>query len=117
LVERDAEPWGGWWGAAVNWAAEKGKSPTGPASKLAALLKPFGVQSRNIRTENGGQKRHHLGDFADAFERYVSYCPPESRSSATSVGSQGVPGANGRATSPPVWRLRSGPQTLGRECL
>jgi hypothetical protein len=101
LVERDAEPWGGWWGGDVNWAFEKGKSPTGPASKLATLLKPFGVQSRNIRTGNSIQKGYHQGDFADAFERYLPSSPPESRYTATTLGAQGVPRSDGVATTPP----------------
>jgi hypothetical protein len=71
LVDRDAEPWGGWWGTDVERAVEKKTTPRGPAGKLAALLRPFEVQSKNIRTPGGVFKGYLRADFADAFERYV----------------------------------------------
>jgi hypothetical protein len=105
LVDRDAEPWGGWWGTDVERAVEKRTTPRGPAGKLAALLRPFEVQSKNIRTPDGVFKGYLRADFADAFERYVegddpgdeaanpaSPPPPchEGRDDATTHGAQGL---------------------------
>jgi hypothetical protein len=105
LVDRDTEPWGGWWGADVEGAKDKGTTPRGPAGKLAALLRPFEVQPRNIRTD-GVIKGYLRADFAEAFERYVerdasgpedaadspSSSPPtdRGRDDATTAGTQGA---------------------------
>jgi hypothetical protein len=89
LVDRDAEPWGGWWGTELERALEKKSPPRGPAGKLAALLRPFEVQSRNIRTPNGVVKGYLRADFADAFERYLPSSSHENRDNATTDGAQG----------------------------
>jgi hypothetical protein len=89
LVDRDAEPWGGWWGTELERALEKKLPPRGPAGKLAALLRPFEVQSRNIRTSEGVLKGYLRADFADAFERYLSPSSAEGRDNATTHGAQG----------------------------
>jgi hypothetical protein len=89
LVDRDAEPWGGWWGTELERALEKKSPPRGPAGKLAALLRPFEVQSRDIRTPDGVRKGYLRADFADAFERYLSPSSPEGRDNATTDVAQG----------------------------
>jgi hypothetical protein len=127
LVDRDAEPWGGWWGADLERAKEKGQPPRGPAGKLAALLRPFEVQPRNIRTNDGVFKGYLRSDFAEAFERYVepdasgpedaaqsqSSPPPTEggRDDATIAGTQGADEsrpASGVEEDAPA-------ETLGRE--
>jgi hypothetical protein len=50
--------------------------------RLAQLLKPFGIRSRDVRT-NGSKKGYKLEDFQDAWERFL----PPSRPSATSATS------------------------------
>src|SRR5262249_47922366 len=69
LVGRDGEPWGAWWGAALD----KGDT-RGPGHKLAKLLKPFGIASKTIRLngQTSPGKGYEVADFADAFARYVS---------------------------------------------
>jgi len=71
LVAREGEPWGEWWGKDVEQAREKSRSPQGPATRLAQILKPFDVQSRDIRTPQRTGKGYVEQDFAEAFERYL----------------------------------------------
>src|SRR5262249_29273395 len=71
LVAREGEPWGEWWGKDVEQAHEKGRSPQGPATRLARMLKPFDVQPRDIRTPQRTGKGYVEQDFAEAFERYL----------------------------------------------
>jgi hypothetical protein len=86
LVERQTDPWGDWWGEDVQRALEKAekatpptepKCPQRPASRLAALLRPFSIQPRNIRTPDGIRKGYVHRDFDDAFERYLSPLEPQ----------------------------------------
>jgi hypothetical protein len=44
---------------------------------LARLLKPFGVQPRQIKIGSQGGKGYHYADLADALERYVGDPPAE----------------------------------------
>jgi hypothetical protein len=85
LVERQTDPWGDWWGEDVQRALEKAekatpptepKCPQRPASRLAALLRPFSIQPRNIRTPDGIRKGYVHRDFDDAFERYLDPLEP-----------------------------------------
>jgi hypothetical protein len=78
LIDREGESWGELWGPEVERAQEHArkeglafKVPARVARQLAALLKPFGIHSRNIRTADGVPKGYVLGDFLDAFERYL----------------------------------------------
>ncbi len=64
----EERPWGTW---------KHGKPMT--AVQLAQLLKPFGVLSRTIRIEGQGTLRGYLlGDFSDAFSRYLPTVSPDS---------------------------------------
>lgn len=68
LVGRDSEPWGAWWGAALD----KGDT-RGPGHKLAKLLKPFGIASKTIRIDGHSSpgKGYEAADFSDACTRYA----------------------------------------------
>jgi hypothetical protein len=68
LVNRDGEPWGEWWGAAVDRGDTRG-----PGYRLAKLIKPFGVTSKTMRVDGAGRgKGYDVTDFLDVFARYVS---------------------------------------------
>jgi hypothetical protein len=66
LVERDDGPWGGWWGSDVD--ADRSK---GPASRLAHLLKPFGIKPRQLKIDGDKARGYPLQAFADAWRRYL----------------------------------------------
>ena len=65
LVERlkqiETSPW-------ADWSKGKGLTPNG----LARLLKPFGIAPKGtLRFEDKTAKGYLLGDFSDAFDRYL----------------------------------------------
>lgn len=67
LIERDDSPWAQWWEADI----EKG-NVRGPASRLARLLRPFGVSSKAVRIEGkAAVKCYRRAPFEDAFLRYL----------------------------------------------
>jgi hypothetical protein len=113
LVEREAEPWGTWWGADVEKALEKDRHPQGPANKLASLLKPFDITSQDIRTPDGTRRGYLRAAFADAWERYVPDSPPGGCDGATTVAAQGFPASH--PTPDPDGGATA--ETLGREGL
>src|SRR5262245_47807967 len=67
LVAREGEPWGAWWGQAVESGDRRG-----PGYRLGKLLRPFGIESKDVRTEAGRGKGFDRADFSDAFARYLS---------------------------------------------
>ena len=71
LVGRgDESPWARWWADDVDNRRTKG-----PASRLARLLKPYGIEPTQVRIE-GEKTRGYLREaFEDAWERYASLCP------------------------------------------
>jgi Protein of unknown function (DUF3631) len=69
LFAIEESPWADWWAD-----ARPGEAPhptLGAARKLAALLRPFGVRSRDVGERGSRVKGYRLGDFADAFARYL----------------------------------------------
>jgi len=64
LAAMDERPWPEW---------RKGKPIT--ARQLAKLLKPFGIQSKNIRFRNEISKGYELSDCQDVFLRYIASNP------------------------------------------
>ncbi len=98
LVTREDGPWAEWWGEAVA----KGNTQ-GPGSRLARLLRPYRIISRDIRTDNGTLKGYMRSDFEDAFTRYAPSPPPESRDTATSLDKKG-PEANSKPRHEEVCR-------------
>lgn len=67
LVEREGEPWGEWWGGALET-----KDARGPGYKLMQLLRPFGIVSKTVRAGHRRGKGFERTDFADAFARYLN---------------------------------------------
>jgi 5S rRNA maturation endonuclease (ribonuclease M5) len=66
LVDRDDGPWGGWWGNDVE--ADRTK---GPASRLAAILKPHGIKPKQLKIEGEKTRGYTRAAFADAWRRYL----------------------------------------------
>jgi hypothetical protein len=66
LVDREGEPWPGWWGRDVDQAKE-GETPRKPAMELARYLKPFGVQPKKLRDGERTGNGYERIDFEDAF--------------------------------------------------
>jgi hypothetical protein len=66
LVGRDDGPWGDWW--AGDMAA---KNVRGPASKLAKLLRPYGIKPDQVWTYQGKTRGYRREWFAKAFELYI----------------------------------------------
>jgi hypothetical protein len=61
LAEIETSPWG-------EWKSRKPITPIG----VARLLKPFEIGPHNIRVESGVLKGYEVGDFGDAWARYLS---------------------------------------------
>jgi len=74
----------------ASWA-EFGRSrkPLSP-SRLARLLAPFTIASHTIRLQDGTAKGYLLGDFGDAFDRYLSIPPVSGGNSVTTAAAQGA---------------------------
>jgi hypothetical protein len=98
LVEREAEPWGDWWGKEVDAVRKDGGTPRTASMRLARLLKPFGVQPRDIRTDDGDRKGYYEVDFADAFDRYGT--PPTEQDQTADGASDPAPEAPDPADAP-----------------
>jgi len=93
LVERETEPWPGWWGREVDQAKDD-EVPRKPAMELARYLKPFEVQPTPIRIEQRRGRGYERAGFADAFARYLQ---PQGREVVTTVAAQGF-----EASRPPL---------------
>ena len=77
----EESPWAEWW-------LDKDHSPQRSAPRrLAQLLRPFGVRSRNVRIEDTTPKGYRREDFTDAWERFLPHSRPNA-TSATSATSQ-----------------------------
>jgi len=59
LVDLDEAPWSELYGKPLS------------QRKLADLLRPFGINSHNVRTDHGVGKGYTLGDFASPWRRYL----------------------------------------------
>ena len=70
LIERDDGPWASWWGGDIQY-----NNYRGPSTKLARLLRPFGITSATIRLGDETMKGYKSESFADAWARYLS--PPK----------------------------------------
>jgi len=76
LVEREDAPWAAWWGDAVDAGRTKG-----PASRLAKMLKPFGIMPKKMRVSDVSTSRgYERQDFTEAWARYL---PTEQRNNGT----------------------------------
>lgn len=68
LVNRgDESPWAGWWSKSLDDGNTRK-----PAMRLAQLLRPFGVHSKDVKFPGGAVvKGYERADFEDAWDRYV----------------------------------------------
>lgn len=72
LVSSDDDgPWATWWERDLA-----DNNTRGPAAKLARLLKPYGIQARVIRLNDGSTPRgYRAEDFQDLWKRYCPVIP------------------------------------------
>jgi hypothetical protein len=101
LVDRESDPWPGWWGKDVD-QAKGGETPRKPAMELAQHLKPFGIQPKSVRVGGQPGRGYERQDFDDAFSRYL---PTKGRYDVTTLGREGVealrpPAASGEVVTP-----------------
>lgn len=66
LCDREDGPWASWWARSVRDGETRG-----PASKLARLLKPFGVKPQKMRMGEGTARGYLRSDFDPVFDRYL----------------------------------------------
>ncbi len=67
LFDLEESPWAGLW--EQDWKRQNTK---GPSSKLARLLKPYGISSKTIRfADDAEAKGYEEAAFADAWARYL----------------------------------------------
>ena len=99
LSNRDEEEaWTTQWLRAINSGNTRG-----PAARMAALLKPFGVSGGTIRVGDASTpKGYRIEVFADAFSRYLPDLPPAEKDATTPRGlsdtdtpTSGTPSENG----------------------
>lgn len=70
LVEIEQGPWAAWWANDVEMGRTRG-----PASKLARLLKPYGIESRMIGPRDSRHRGYRRADLEPAWARYTSTSP------------------------------------------
>ena len=81
LVAIDGDrPWAAWWLDDIKY--EKAQKP---ATRLAKLLKPYGIKSRKVRIGDDTPQGYHRLDCLEAWKRYL----PEARTSGTSGTPEG----------------------------
>jgi hypothetical protein len=69
LFAAEESPWREWW--ADGRPGDELRPSLGAAQRLAALLRPFGVASRDVGDRSSRRKGYRRADFADAFARYL----------------------------------------------
>jgi 5S rRNA maturation endonuclease (ribonuclease M5) len=67
LVERDDGPWAEWWGKAVDDGKTKG-----PASRLAYLLKGYGIKPKQLKIDGENTRGYAREGFVEAWTRYLT---------------------------------------------
>ena len=83
LIQREEGPWAIWWERAIS-----SENIKGPGSKLARMLKVFGIHSKTIRTDGGRGKGYERAEFEKTWERYFDlHTPPSGRDKGASAGS------------------------------
>lgn len=89
LVALEERPWADY---------RRGKPLT--ENVLARLLRPFKVQSKQLRIGAVSKKGYELADFTDAFSRYLPGAPPPEAKQRNNVGGARVSGEFGNETAP-----------------
>lgn len=81
LVEIEQGPWPAWWGKDVEAGRHRG-----PASKLARLLKPYGVEPKKVGPRESRQQGYRRADLEPVWARYTD---------APGVSAPRFPGSDG----------------------
>jgi Protein of unknown function (DUF3631) len=81
LGQLEESPWTEWW-----LDAKTGETLRAAPRRLAQLLKPYDIRSRNVRVGEATPKGYRREDFVDAWERFLAV-PRPSATSATSATS------------------------------
>src|SRR5262249_12317536 len=87
-IEAD-RPYAFWWEEALKHDRLKSA-----ATRLAKLLKPYGVKPRKIRVGDETVRGYYRADFAEAWKRYL----PNSLPSLREDGTNGTDGTNSSLT-------------------
>jgi len=66
VAVEDDRPWALWWEDALKYGKAQGA-----ASRLAKMLKKYGINRQTIRLEDGTHKGYVRTDFLEAWERYL----------------------------------------------
>jgi Protein of unknown function (DUF3631) len=82
LGSLEESPWAEWW-----LDAKTGEPLRTAPRRLAQLLKPYGIRSKDVRT-NGSRKGYKREDFLDAWERFLASPRPDAtRATSATTGS------------------------------
>lgn len=71
FVARDDGPWAPWWGHDVEAGHYRG-----PAARLARLLRPFGIEPKQLWLDGRKERGYEAATFAEAWDRYLSPLTP-----------------------------------------
>jgi hypothetical protein len=71
LIQREEGPWAVWWERAVA-----NDNIKGPGSRLAGMLKVFGIRPKSVRTASGRGQGYERSDFEKTWKRYFDTPPP-----------------------------------------
>jgi hypothetical protein len=108
LVGRDDGPWGDWW--AGDLAA---RNVRGPASKLAKLLRPYGIKPDQVWTYQGKTRGYRRAWFAKAFELYIP--PPADEETVGEAPTDSEDGRTVDASSEALSDLRRDNPDMGAD--
>jgi hypothetical protein len=89
LVNREHEPWGGWWGTEVDRAGRG--VPRKAAIALARRLSPFDIEPKQIRHGRLNARGYLRADFTDAWNRHLGPSSEEDHGSGSRAGSAAHP--------------------------
>jgi Protein of unknown function (DUF3631) len=71
FVAREDGPWAPWWGHDVEAGHYRA-----PAARLSRLLRPFGIEPKQLWLDGKNQRGYEAVTFKDAWERYLAPLPP-----------------------------------------
>jgi hypothetical protein len=94
LVRREDGPWARWWARDVDAGQIKG-----PASKLARLLKPYGIEPKQLWIDGQKERGYEVADLKPVWDRYLGpFTPPNDGRSVG--GSPDMPSDKGTTDIP-----------------
>ena len=98
LVGQESGPWAGWWAHDVDAGHTKG-----PASRLARLLRPYGLAPKQLWIDGRKERGYLLADLEPVWSRYLTPLPPQNdgrtvdgrSDSASDLGATDLPSSGG----------------------